>query len=63
MLLGMVVQFNWEIKQMDVKASFLHGEIDKTIYIRQPEGFEEGKQGDLDCKLKKSFYGLKQSSR
>ena len=45
MVLAMVVQFNWEIEQMDVKTTFLHGELDETIYMRQPEGYEEGRQG------------------
>ena len=28
MVLAMVVQFNWELEQMDVKTAFLHGEFD-----------------------------------
>ena len=48
---------------MDVKTVFLHGELDETIYMRQPEGYEERRQRDLVCNLKKSLYGLKQSPR
>ena len=59
MVLAMVVQFDWEIEQMDVKTAFLHGELVETIYMMQLEGYEEGRQGDLVCNLKKSLYGLK----
>jgi hypothetical protein len=48
---------------MDVKTTFLHGDLDVEIYMQQPEGFvEKGKEG-LVCKLLKSLYGLKQSPR
>ena len=48
---------------MDVKATFLHGELEETIYMVQPEGFTQHGQEHLVCKLKKSLYGLKQSPR
>ena len=48
---------------MDETAAFLHGDLQKEIYMQQLEGFEEkGKEG-LVCKLKKSLYGLKQAPR
>ena len=46
---------------MDMKTVFIHGELNETIYMKQLEGYEEGRQGDLVCSLKKSLYGLKQS--
>lgn len=60
-LLSIVVQFEMELEQMDVKTAFLHGELDEHILMEQPEGYEvEGRQV---CCLKKSLYGLKQSPR
>jgi len=51
-----------EIHQMDVKTAFLNGDLEKEIYMGQPEGFtQEGEH--LVCKLHKSFYRLKQSPR
>jgi len=60
-ILGLVNQYDLELEQLDVKTTFLHGNLKKTIYMNQPEGFEEGE--DKVCLLKKSLYGLKQSPR
>ncbi|XP_058782988.1 uncharacterized protein LOC131657627 [Vicia villosa] len=48
---------------MDVKTAFLYGDLDETILMRQPEGYVEKGKDDYVCKLKRSLYGLKQSSR
>ena len=31
----------WEVYHMDVKISFLHGDLEEEIYMRQPEGYTE----------------------
>jgi len=46
---------------MDVKSTFLNGELDEKVYIEQPEGFSLPEKGDYVCKLRKSLYGLKQA--
>jgi len=62
MLLTIVVQFDLELEQMDVKTTFLHGELEEKIYMK-PEGYiQEGKENKV-CLLKKSLYGLKQCPR
>jgi hypothetical protein len=45
---------------MDMKSSFLNGELEEEVYIEQPEGFQLSEIADYVCKLKKALYGLKQ---
>ncbi|KAL2239854.1 UNVERIFIED_CONTAM: Retrovirus-related Pol polyprotein from transposon TNT 1-94 [Sesamum indicum] len=62
-ILALTAHFDWELKQMDVKTAFLHGDLDECIYMRQPVGFIEKNKPDHVCLLRKSLYGLKQSPR
>jgi len=48
---------------MDIKTTFLNGDIDETIYMMQPENFVSGNSKSMVRKLKKSIYSLKQTSR
>ena len=48
---------------MDVKTAFLNGDLDKEIYMDQPEGFVESGQESKVFKLTKSLYGLKQAPK
>jgi hypothetical protein len=48
---------------MDVKTTFLHGDLEEEIYMKKPEGFVVKGKKELVCKMKKSMYGLKQSPR
>jgi hypothetical protein len=45
-----------------VKSVFLHGDLE-DIYMDRPKGFVVPRKEDHVCRLKKSLYGLKQSSR
>ena len=44
---------------MDVKTTFLDGDIEEEIYMHQPEGFSIEGKDNMVCKLKKSIYELK----
>ena len=48
---------------MDVKTTFLNGNLLKGVYMRQPKGFFNPKYPNRVCKLQRSIYGLNQASR
>ena len=54
---------DFELELLDVKTTFLHGELDEEIYMQQPKGFIVSGKEDYVCLLKKYLYGLKQSPR
>ena len=61
--LGMAANMDLEVKQLDMKTTFLHGDLEEASYIKQLQDFKvEGKE-ELVCLLKKSLYGLKQVPR
>ena len=62
-LLSIVASENLHLEQMDVKTGFLHGYLDKEIYMQQPEGFVVPSKEHMLCKLTRSLYGLKQAPR
>ena len=47
---------------MDVKSTFLHGDLKEEIYMEQPLGYVQD-NSSLVCLLKKYLYGLKQAPR
>jgi hypothetical protein len=63
LILSLVGSLNLELHQMDVKTAFLNGDLNEEIFMAQPEGYVvKGQEGKV-CRLRKSIYGLKQSSR
>jgi hypothetical protein len=49
-----------ELFQIDIKNTYLNGEIDTDIYMKQPVGFEDPCYPDMVWALQKDLYGLKQ---
>lgn len=62
-LLSLAVAFDLEIEQVDIKLTFMHGDLDEEIYMNQAKGFMIKGNEELVCKLKKSLHGLTQSPR
>ncbi|GJW22463.1 retrovirus-related pol polyprotein from transposon TNT 1-94 [Tanacetum coccineum] len=52
---------NMTIFQMDVKTTFLNGELKEEVYVSQPEGFVDQEYLSHLYKLKKALYCLKQA--
>ncbi|KAJ9547159.1 LOW QUALITY PROTEIN: hypothetical protein OSB04_019702 [Centaurea solstitialis] len=63
LLLSVAVMQDWPRYQLDIKNSFLHGDLQEEVYMEQPPGFVAQGESGLVYKLRKSFYGLKQSPR
>ncbi|BET01094.1 Reverse transcriptase (RNA-dependent DNA polymerase) [Nesidiocoris tenuis] len=49
------------LSQFDVETAFLNGYLEEDIFMKQPEGYDDG-TGRV-CHLKRSLYGLKQAPR
>nr|GEX67956.1 hypothetical protein [Tanacetum cinerariifolium] len=62
-LIAIAAYYDYEIWQMDVKTAFINGYLNEEVYMEQPEGFVNPKYPNWVCKLKRSIYGLKQTSR
>lgn len=60
-LLSIAASEEMHLSQFDVSTAFLYGELEEDIYMKLPDGFEDGT--NRVCKLQKSLYGLKQAPR
>ena len=63
LILAIVAHMDLELHQMDVKTVFLNKELEEEIYMDQSKGYILQDQKRKVCKLKRSIYGLKQSSK
>nr|GEV83970.1 zinc finger, CCHC-type [Tanacetum cinerariifolium] len=63
LLLALAAIHNLVIHQMDVKTTFLNGDLEEEVYMKQPEGFVMPCNEHKVCKFVKSLYGLKQAPK
>nr|GFD49205.1 retrovirus-related Pol polyprotein from transposon TNT 1-94 [Tanacetum cinerariifolium] len=54
---------NITVYQMDVKTTFLNGELKEEVYVSQLEGFVDPDHLTHVDRLKKALYGLNQAPR
>lgn len=59
-LLTIVALFDYDLRQFDVSAAYLHGKIDGEVYMEPPPGYE---RENSVWYLLKGLYGLKQAGR
>lgn len=64
-LLHLAATQEWDAMQINVKTAFLYGILleEETIYMEQPQGFEEARKEEHICKLEWELYGMKQAGR
>ena len=68
-IISLATNKDWALWQFDVKnvflygAFFLYGELDRDIFMEQPQGFVSEKFPNYVCRLKKALYCLKQAPR
>ena len=62
-ILSCAANLGWSLQQLDVKNAFLHGDLEKEVYMDVPQGFSCQSTVGKVCRLKKALYSLKQSLR
>ncbi|CAA0830901.1 cysteine-rich RLK (RECEPTOR-like protein kinase) 8, partial [Striga hermonthica] len=62
-LIAIAAMHDLEIHQMDMKTTFLNGDLEEEIYMEQPEGFVAPGKEKKVCRLVNSLYGLKQAPK
>ena len=54
-ILSFLGEQNIELRRMDVKTAFLHGNLEETLHMEQPVGFHNGDKNQV-CLLQRSFF-------
>ena len=48
LLLSVADAFDFEVEKMDVRTTFIHGDMEEEIYMKQPKGFTvKGKEEEI----------------
>lgn len=61
-MLAIEAQRRWPIYQLDVKSTFLNGELIEDVYVSQPQQFIIKGKEEMVLKLHKALYGLRQAA-
>ncbi|GBM29160.1 Retrovirus-related Pol polyprotein from transposon TNT 1-94 [Araneus ventricosus] len=63
LLIALASKLNLMVRFFDVKTAYLYSDIEETVYMLPPPGFERLVGDEKVFKLKRSIYGLPQSGR
>jgi hypothetical protein len=63
LLLAIAAHHSWEVHHMDVKSTFLNGDLKEVVYVQQRPGFINDNNPDKVLRLHKALYGLRQAPR
>ncbi|KAD4585749.1 hypothetical protein E3N88_23350 [Mikania micrantha] len=55
LLLAVAAQQGWHVHHLDVKTTFLHGELKEQVFVNQPDGFVK-KGAEDKCKQEPAVY-------
>jgi len=61
LLLAITNLKDWEVRQLDIKTTYLYGELEEEIYMEPPPGYDVPEGHVL--LLVKALYGLRQAGR
>lgn len=62
-LLSLAANLDRPLHQLDVKNTFLNGDLEEEVYMELPPGFNKNSNEGKVCHLRKALYDLKQSSK
>jgi hypothetical protein len=63
LLLAIAAHHSWEVHHMDVKSTFLNGDLKEVVYVQHRPGFINDNNPDKVLRLHKALYGLRQAPR
>ena len=62
-ILAMAGNRGWKVHHLDVKTTFLNGELEEEVHVVQLEGYAVKGKEQYVLKLSKALYGLRQAPR
>ena len=60
---ALAAQHRWKVHHLDVKSTFLNGDLREEMYVAKPEGFVIKTKEYKVYKLSNTLYGLRQAPR
>lgn len=60
-ILGIKAMLDLEIRQFEIKSTYLNGDLEEEVYMKQAEGNDNSTRRVMQ--LRKAIYSLKQAGR